>query len=131
MSEEKSTEKSTKKTTRTTHIQDRSRERKKRLGPKLNEDTLQMQERYVEDGYLNISEILFLIANDTYEDMVSTAKEKGINSEEYNNKVNIAIKAASQAAPYFAKAIKSNVEITNNLDNNSVEDALTKLLNKK
>ncbi len=115
---------------RVTHIQDRSKARKKRLGPKLNEDTLQMQERYVEAGYLNISEILFLIANDTYEDMVSTAKVHGIDSEEYNDKVNLAIKAATQAAPYFARAIRSNVEITNNLDTNSVEDALSKLLNK-
>lgn len=115
---------------RVTHLQDRSKARKKRLGPKLNEDTLQMQERYVEAGYLNISEILFLIANDTYEDMVSTAKVHGIDSDEYNDKVNIAIKAATNAAPYFARAIRSNVEITNNLDTNSVEDALSKLLNK-
>lgn len=115
---------------RVTHVQDRSKARKKRLGPKLNEDTLQMQQRYVEAGYLNISEILFLIANDTYEDMVNTAKEFGINSEQYNEKVHIAIKASSQAAPYFAKAIRSNVEVTNNLDTASVEDALSKLLNK-
>lgn len=115
---------------RATYLQDRSKARKRRSTTKLNEDTLQMQERYVEAGYLNISEILFLIANDTYEDMVNTAKEFGINSDEYNDKVNIAIKAATNAAPYFAKTLRSNVEITNNLDNNSVEDALSKLLNK-
>ncbi len=121
---------STAKATRATHIQDRSKTRKRRAGTKLNEDTLQMQERYVESGYMNIAEIMFLIANDTYEDMVSTAKEFGINSGAYNEKVRIAIKASTNAAPYFAKSLRSNVEITNGLNTDSVEEALSKLLNK-
>lgn len=115
---------------RATHIQDRSKERKKRRGPKVNEDTLLMQARYEEEGYKNIAEIMFLMANDAYEDLQSTAKDYTIHSDEYNDAFARASKAVSSAAPYFCKTIRSNIEINNNLDTESVEEAITKLLNK-
>lgn len=118
------------KVNRATHIQDRSKSRKKRLGPKVNEDTLQMQARYEEQGFHNIAEIMFLMANDAYEDLQSTAKSYTIHSIEYNEAFARASKAVNNAAPYFCKSLRSNIEVTANLDNASVEDALSKLLNK-
>ena len=115
---------------RATHLQDRSRERKKRAGPRLNEDTLAMQSRYEEQGYHNIAEILFLMANDAFDDLQSTAKEYTINSEQYNDAFARASKAVTSAAPYFCKTIRTNVEITNNIDTAGVEESILKLLNK-
>ena len=115
---------------RPTHLQDRAKTRRKRLGPKANEDTLQMQARYEEQGYYNIAEIMFLMANDAYEDLQNIAKEKGITSTEYNDAFSRASKAVSNAAPYFVKTLKSNVEITTDINPESVEDALSKILNK-
>ncbi|EOV8144442.1 hypothetical protein ACOJDJ_000137 [Cronobacter dublinensis] len=116
---------------RTTYVQDRSKARKARLSPKLNEDTLQMQARYEQEGYKNIAEILFLIANDAFEDLASTLKTHDLHSEEYERSFQRALKAANNAAPYFAKAIRSNVEINNIIEPNNVEDAIKKLLDKK
>ncbi len=118
------------KETRTTHIQDRSKARKKKLGPKLNEDTLQMQARYEEQGYHNIAEIMFLMANDSYENLVLTEKEHGIHSDQYKDAFAMASKAASNAAPYFCKALKSNIEVTANIQPDDVDEAIKKLLDK-
>lgn len=116
---------------RTTYVQDRSKARKTRLSPKLNEDTLQMQARYEQLGYKNIAEILFLMTNDAFEDLASTLKTHDLHSDEYEKVFQRALKAANAAAPYFAKAIRSNVEINNTIEPNNVEDAIRKLLDKK
>jgi len=118
------------KKTRSTFLTDRSKARTARRGPKVNEDTLAMQARYEEEGYKNIAEILFLMANDSFEDLQSTAKSKGIDSKEYENAFQRASKAVSTAAPYFCKAMRSNVEISTGLNVENVEDAIQKLLDK-
>lgn len=120
-----------KKEDRTTHTQDRAKERRKRLGPKLNEDTLQLQQRYEELGYYNIAEIMFLMANDSFEDLKSIASSTGITSKQYDEAFSRATKAVSNAAPYFCKSLKSTIEVQASVDKDSVEDALSKLINKK
>lgn len=120
------------KETRKTFMNDRSAKRRARGKGKISENTLRMQEDYVKQGYVNIAEIAFLMANDCYEDLLAIAAEYGITSKEYADAFHQTNRAVSTALPYFAmpvkpEMIKEEEEITPEV----VEDALRNMLAKK
>lgn len=119
--------------TRKTFIHDRSAKRRARGKRKLSENTLRMQDDYIARGYVNIAEIAFLMANDSYEDLQAIAEEYGITSKEFLDAFMRTNRAVATALPYFAMPVKpemvaaSEDEVTPEV----VEDALRKMLTKK
>lgn len=118
------------KETRKTFLHDKSAARKKRKKPTLSEDTLTMQQRYVEQGYFSVAEIAYLMANDSYEDLLAIEEEYGLVSQEYSFAHARATNAIKTALPYFA--IQMKAELIQNLGGEitaeGVEDALAKMI---
>lgn len=125
-------EESSKETRKTFH-HDKSAPRKARSKPKLSEDTLAMQKRYVDAGFFSVAEIAFLMANDTYEDLNAIEKEFGITSPEYNFAFGRANQAVKTALPYFAIQMRAETIQTlgEDVSPEGVEAALAKMLAKK
>lgn len=117
---------------RKTFLQDRSRSRKKKHKASLSEDTLAMQRRYQEEGYFSISEIAFLMANESYEDLSYIESEYGTESQEYDLAHKRANAAVKTALPYFAIQMKADIQIAGNeVTSKGVEEALAEMLKPK
>ena len=106
-------------------------QRRARRKHKLSENTLAMQDEYVKEGYLPVSEIAFLVSNDAYEELLDTREEHGIYGKEYNDAFNRATTAIKAALPYFATQAKDvSQEASQELTDEDVSSALTNLINK-
>lgn len=116
--------------TRKTFHHDKSAERKQRKKPRLSEDTLTMQKRYVEAGFFSVAEIAYLMANDTFDDLVAIEKEYGLTSPEYNTAFIRANQAVKTALPYFAIQMRAETvqAVGEDVSPQGVEDALAKML---
>lgn len=83
--------------------------RQKGTPNKSTVDQKALQDYYVEQGYKSISEIAFLMANKTYEDVAEIEEEYGIASKEYDTAVKNCNSAVKTALPFFTTQIKALV----------------------
>lgn len=120
------------KETREIFLPEKGKERTKRRGKaRVVEDAIQMQERYVSEGYFNVAEIAFLMANDSYETLQAIEQTYGSTSKEYNQAFTNANTAVKTALPYFSVQMKPvTKEGDGELDESDVENALLAILQK-
>lgn len=106
-------------------------QRRARRKNKLSENTLAMQDEMVKEGYLPISEIAFIVCNDSYEELHDTREQYGIHGKEYNDAFTRATTAIKAALPYFATQAKDvTKDDSQELSDEDVSNALVSIINK-
>lgn len=117
-------------TERRSFLQHRREARKSRGRGKYNADTVALEQSLIEQGYRGVTEMAFMLANDTFDNIELIEEKFGTDSVEYKDAVAAADKAIKTALPYFATQRKSIEVEDKTINEDTVEEELRKILNK-
>lgn len=108
---------------------DRAAKRNKRKRNKRNADTMEIQDRLLDEGHISVAEMSMLMASDAFDNLAFVEDSFGILSDEYKDALVAANNCIRTALPYFTKQASAvDVTVKEEIDENDVKDSIRNLL---